>query len=71
MEIIDSESVRNVSDDELHKLGNRAWYDNNVELCWLIQTETIHRQRKRFEGNMQVLFNGEEPGGNHDTRTEN
>ncbi|OGO04597.1 MAG: hypothetical protein A2Y60_01825 [Chloroflexi bacterium RBG_13_54_9] len=45
METIDSESVRDLSDDELHKLGNRAWYNNNVELCWLTQAETIRRQR--------------------------
>jgi len=46
MQTIDRESVRNLSDDELHKLGNRVWYDNNVQLCWLVQTETIRRQRE-------------------------
>jgi hypothetical protein len=44
---IDNESVRKLSDDELCRLGNRVWYDHNVELCWLVQTEIIRREHEK------------------------
>jgi hypothetical protein len=46
---IDNESVRKLTNDELHKLGNRAWYDHNVELCWLVQTEIRRREYEEDE----------------------
>jgi hypothetical protein len=53
-QVINNESVRKLSDDELRKLGNRAWYEHNVKLCWLVQTETRRREHEEVEESASI-----------------
>jgi len=41
------EELRELSDESLHKLGNKAWSDDDFLLIAACQEETIRRQRER------------------------
>ena len=49
-----------------HKGEGPPWDTLIIEVAH----EQTEDQCKRFEENMQALFNGEEPGGSHDARAE-
>ena len=42
--VITQETIKTMTDDELQRKANDAWYFGAVDLSWLIQEEIIRRR---------------------------
>lgn len=45
--LITPDRIRQLNDDELQRLANAAWYDQDIRLSWLCQTELMRRAKER------------------------
>jgi len=48
-QVYDEENIKGLTDDELRRLSNSAWYAESLELCYLCQEEELRRKREQVE----------------------